>query len=245
MITLTELKAYIPIIDSDKDTVLNGFIQAAIADLNRLCNRTFRLGSFIEYFNGYGKSVYLKNTPIISVDAITYYDGSAYVNQFEGDISDHIEITNNEMFFNNRWLRRSRLKVEYTGGYKFLNGTGTVSILQGSIAVTGTGTLFTTEAIAGDYFLIGGERIKIASITNNTNLILSMSVSAGYSDKGYTITTVPEDLRNTFLEMSAFKYLRSGAGKDLLYKISDSTGAGFAPMPDWREVIDYYRVPGI
>lgn len=67
--------------------------------------------------------------------------------------------------------RTLRLKTERTL-------TGTVSVPLASTAVTGIGTLFTTELVVNDYIWIGGELCQVDAITNNLALVLK-SVSIG------------------------------------------------------------------
>ena len=63
--------------------------------------------------------------------------------------------------------------------------TGTVTFTNGSAAVTGSGTLFTTELVVGDILMLqaspGTVRGTVASITNNTSLTLTASASANSS----------------------------------------------------------------
>ena len=66
--------------------------------------------------------------------------------------------------------------IDLAGTYGILargtdTGGGSVSATEGSAAVTGAGTTFTTSA-AGNWILIQGRWYEIASITDNTNLTL-------------------------------------------------------------------------
>ncbi|MEP6737930.1 MAG: hypothetical protein ABJA70_20560, partial [Chryseolinea sp.] len=57
-----------------------------------------------------------------------------------------------------------------------VNKTGTITTSNGSLTVTGTGTSFTTELVAGDRLFNGANNVflgVIASITNNTTLLLT------------------------------------------------------------------------
>ncbi|MDP9041026.1 MAG: hypothetical protein M3N30_03530, partial [Bacteroidota bacterium] len=65
-----------------------------------------------------------------------------------------------------------------------VNKTGTITTSNSSLTVTGVGTVFTTELIAGDRLFNGANNILIGvvvSITSNTSLLLSnySTVSAG------------------------------------------------------------------
>jgi hypothetical protein len=64
--------------------------------------------------------------------------------------------------------------------------SGTVDISSACTAVVGTSTSFTTELNAGDIIKVFGEEIQIATITNDTNLVLAEAHSAGAIANTYT-----------------------------------------------------------
>ena len=51
--------------------------------------------------------------------------------------------------------------------------SGTVSVTQGSGAVTGTGTVFTNQLAPGDYIVIRGQSYRVLSIASDTSLYIS------------------------------------------------------------------------
>lgn len=55
--------------------------------------------------------------------------------------------------------------------------SGSLTFTNGSTAVTGSGTSFTTEVSANDYIYLNslGYAVKVASVTDNTNLVLSVN----------------------------------------------------------------------
>ena len=61
------------------------------------------------------------------------------------------------------------------------NGTGTIAITSGSATVTGTGTTFTTQLVAGYTITAGGVTGTIKSIESNTSLTLSANAAASGS----------------------------------------------------------------
>lgn len=63
-------------------------------------------------------------------------------------------------------------------------GTGTVSIPKDSTAATGTGTSFSSQFRTGDYIVVDGNSLKIASVNSNTSLTLV----SGYAPK-YAVTS--------------------------------------------------------
>jgi len=62
--------------------------------------------------------------------------------------------------------------------------TGSVSVTQNSTAVTGTGTLFTTELSVGSVINIGGVCNTVASITSDTALTLTRTYTAATAAGG-------------------------------------------------------------
>lgn len=69
---------------------------------------------------------------------------------------------------------------DYDKGYKAptsqANITGTVAVTQGSKDVVGTGTSFTSALAVNDTIEINGETRTVASITDNTNLVLDEEI---------------------------------------------------------------------
>ena len=61
-----------------------------------------------------------------------------------------------------------------------------MTVSAASKAVTGSGTLFTTQLNAGDFIKIGSQNVKVATITNNTTLTLEDNHTAGASGVTYT-----------------------------------------------------------
>lgn len=57
-------------------------------------------------------------------------------------------------------------------GYR--RGTGTVNVAVGGTALTGTGTAFATEAMAGGTFETLGLAVRIEAITSDTEITLSL-----------------------------------------------------------------------
>ena len=63
--------------------------------------------------------------------------------------------------------------------------TGTVAI-AGDTSVTGTSTLFTTELEVGDLIMVDGEIREVKTITDNTNIVVSVAFTGTASGKkGY------------------------------------------------------------
>jgi len=63
---------------------------------------------------------------------------------------------------------------------------GTISVTNGSAAVTGTGTAFTTELATGSIISISGVTYTVATITNDTTLTLTANYS-GATASGITV----------------------------------------------------------
>lgn len=79
------------------------------------------------------------------------------------------------------------------------NRTGTVTFTAGSAAVTGIGTLFTTELVVGDVLMLqtspGTVRGTVQSITDDENLVLTANASATASG-GYGRQYVPNTIND-------------------------------------------------
>jgi len=57
------------------------------------------------------------------------------------------------------------------------NATGSLVTTAGSATVTGTGTLFQTELVIGDYVLINKKRYQVKSVASNTSMTMEKSVT--------------------------------------------------------------------
>ena len=78
--------------------------------------------------------------------------------------------------------------------------TGTVAVTQGSLAVVGTGTLFTTEFAVGNTIVIGSETCIVATITDNLN----MTVDANITQTTASGLTIKLNTDKTFTSGGAF-----------------------------------------
>src|SRR3990172_2492131 len=105
--------------------------------------------------------------------------------------------------------------------------TGTVGFTNGSTAVSGTGTSFTTEIAVGDYIKNDADGMvgKVASITSDTALVLT-SVYAGASGSGAANKVV---LTLSFYVGSDVAHSMASQTIDILYAESvDLQSAPFA-----------------
>ena len=119
--------------------------------------------------------------------------------------------------------------------------TGTVSLTNGSTAVVGTTTLWTANAKAGDYvfFTSNSQRdlggwYKIASITNNTNLVLTQTYAGSTSGsenyiirKVFTATITDFWRSETFLKAQPGNadlwFATNGVDRVVTWNATDST----------------------
>lgn len=95
----------------------------------------------------------------IKVNPSIWYGSSNRVGMFDQQ---------NGMFFE---YDGSTLYAVWRNSVQQLNGT--VSVTQGSGAVTGTGTQFTSQLSVGDYIVIRGQSYKVLSIASDTSMFLS------------------------------------------------------------------------
>lgn len=130
MLALTELKTYLNVTDSSKDTLLQSCIDAAIRELEDFCNRRLTEGSYIEYADGNNKTeLYLRNTPINSITSIEYFDEyDTYEDLFTGTDtasnsililtqSNLIKLLKGYFFYKGC----KNIKITYTAGYDETN----------------------------------------------------------------------------------------------------------------------------
>ena len=120
-------------------------------------------------------------------------------------------------------------------GRATFNATGTVSTTIGSMAVTGVGTLFTTELAIGDRVVIGSEHRTVATITDATNITVGGN-SYTVANSGATMAVYSSLFR---LDDSAgnYKYIINDLGEIMIgdivtpnryqwYVKKDTTDAG-------------------
>lgn len=241
MISLAEFKNYLGLTTSDKDNILNTFINSAIDKINSECNRTFEKKDHTEYIScsqSYD-TLFLKNSPVNSVTSIQYYNGEEYTDLIDGSgdsIALNVENRTDYIVLRGYSAFMKDLKIVYNAGYKFITGTGTARGDEGSTTITGTGTLFSSEAAVNDYISINGYRYKITAIASNTSLTVSSAVPVDIGLNSYTISNVPDDVRNMLFKLASMMYLESGQGKDLLYKSSEGVGSGASESVSYKEL---------
>lgn len=67
------MKAYLGITDTSEDPLIDDWILAAQAQIERYCNRAFDSATYTQYYDGNNKrSIVLRNTPVTSVTSISY-----------------------------------------------------------------------------------------------------------------------------------------------------------------------------
>jgi hypothetical protein len=116
--------------------------------------------------------------------------------------------------------------------------TGTVSITNGTAAMTGTSTLFTTELKPGSFVIVGGVKYKVLSIASNTALTLTSNLE-GSTVTGGTITarlapthlSLPDARKAVFVDKTEADVKANkdkgitGAGWWIVNTYTDSSGA--------------------
>ena len=72
------------------------------------------------------------------------------------------------------------LAVNVDPGANYTTLTGTLTLTSGSTAVTGVGTLFSTQVAADDWIFISGQPpARVASVTSDTALVLYSTIDTG------------------------------------------------------------------
>lgn len=131
--TTAKVKAYLGITDSSEDTLIDDWILAAQAQIERYCNRVFDSASFTEYFDGNLKqSVVVRNPPVTTLTSVSYRkdndEWTAYastLHDFDANSGVVFFVTGGEEAFlaglEGRLPRfpqgKKGVRVVYTGGY--------------------------------------------------------------------------------------------------------------------------------
>lgn len=137
-----------------------------------------------DQFTGTGGTAAGSSVGTARVRGIEKHDASTYkvflfdVNMNAGKV---FERNVKQLFFNNSIFD---FTADVTPVLTQLSG----SVSSSGTALTGNGTKFTTELIAGDYIQIGTSKARIASVTDNNNAVLSSSLSSTNS-VAYRIAT--------------------------------------------------------
>jgi PKD repeat protein len=107
--------------------------------------------------------------------------------------------------------------------------TGTLSVANGKLKVTGSGTTFTTELVNGDSITIAGTTYKVLGVVSDTELIIS-KVYEGATASG--ITTIKSAKESPYSESLQFNNSSSEVFEDLTGTINvtnnDATVIGVA-----------------
>lgn len=262
MITLFDIKSYLKIDSSDYDTILGSCINSTQSRIENYCNRSFAYKTYTEYQDGNGlNTLYVNGYPVKSVSTLQYYDTTDYtykdIIDGTGDtILNSLAIKNDKLILRRSYLfplnelEPDNIKIVYTAGYKCLTGTGTISITIGTKTVTGVNTLFTTELEAGDKIQCEGQTLEVAAITNNTSLTVLDNANTSITSKNYRIKTVPSDLEQVALEMTALSFYDSPQGKGRLGIAAENVGSQASQSftfkeVDWKIILDKYSSPNI
>jgi hypothetical protein len=168
------------------------------------------------------------------------FDGDGYdVNIPFWSVIDFVSENNKGMIY----------RGDYNAAYNTPHLDSTNFVLSGSInptssrVVTGVGTLFTTEIVAGDTILVSGETRVVYEVTNNLKLIISEAFSDNVND------LTPERIRAAISTQVGDFYTVKGSGsfysrgvKDddlLIVKEADTqTEEGWNIFSNNKEAID-------
>jgi len=242
MISLAELKTYLDITDTVNDIFLNNCINSALGTFESECNRKLIRQTITENIYDYQiTDLLFLQSPIVSISSLKYFDGESYIDLIDGSgdtIANTIEINSGYAVIRKGYSFYGKdLQVSYTAGYKFQTGTGTITGTAGSSSVVGTSTLFSSEIIEDvDYISCEGERIKVDSISSNTALTLVSPFVSGHAGKTFTVSNVPEDLRQGMLKLSAMLFYESAQGQSLLIKSSEGVNSGSSMNMNYKEL---------
>lgn len=137
---------------------------------------------------------------------VVEFGGNLLLNEGIGEWLDLIAGTGSPTAFNNA---NAYLAVG-DGGPTAL--TGTLAVTNGSTAVTGTSTLFTTELAVGDYIYLNAQKTQlgeVASITNNTALVLTANYGGTTASGAAASKILNEVATQTDLQASSNKLYKA------------------------------------
>lgn len=248
IVSVAEIKSYLNIVDTTIDNELLTLINACQFQVENYCNRSLESNSISEIQLSSGnKSIYLNNSPITAISKIEIQQSD---NTWLEIDKTYISYINSRIFYTdgNTFLDDTIYKITYTGGYKSQTGTGTLSIAISTKAVTGVGTLFLAELVAGDKFICEGQSFIVDTITSNTVMTVISNASAAISGKSFVISNVPFDLKQTIIEMVAIAFKQSGiaGGSNTLGMSSVGEGGAIGITTsfkdyDWKLKVELYR----
>lgn len=123
-------------------------------------------------------------------------------------------------------------------------GAGTLAVTNGTSAVVGTGTTFTSFA-SGDIIVIAGVPYTISSITDNTHLTLSI-LYPGATASGLTYQRGGSSIQNVTTDTNGFYSFTGLANSSYVVKVTDTNGnvVGFGATWEKSEGLTSGSNPG-
>ena len=140
--TLAEVKEYLRTSGSSIGEDFNSLIEDTIIPavsllIEKQCSRTFGEATFVEYHDGGGDFIYVKNPPIMSVTSI-YQDEDWTWDSSHLEIS-YINFADNIGYKSGKWPYAVRsIKVTYIGGFVYLATPGSHIVLPNDIKYAAT-----------------------------------------------------------------------------------------------------------
>jgi hypothetical protein len=265
--TKEDVKVFLKISDSDKDTLITILIPAAQGLIEEYCNRIFEKGGVTEYSNGGVDRICLKRYPVTITELTpleVYEDGNR---EFEDDSlvdsTDYYVDTDKGIIYFDYLLEKTygAIKITYTGGY-------TVPITVASVnrkRVSNVATIETNGVhglTVGDNVLISGlsgtgynGTWLVASIPNTIHFTFANTGSneTEVADTGGTVTgdnpsntIIPQAIKQVCIELVSRK-LKTGVSGDIGL-VSKGTPGGISIafnqtdlLPEAKIVLDIFR----
>lgn len=228
MLTLTKFKAFldIPPERTEKDSLLQEFIDDAIGEADRIANRTLEFSEHTIYLDGSGSNILeLTEAPVQEVTELKYWNGEDYTDLLDaGDTLEDI--------------------VEYTGGFSvclkknYLFCKGVLNIM-----VTFTsGYKWADDWKTNTAYLVD----NLAVYNGNLYKCLTVHTSTGVFDNTKweiePALSTPADLEKAIKYNAAIMFYESPAGKNLFAKSSENLGGASSKGTnyDFKAMRDYY-----
>lgn len=189
MIAVSDIKAFLNITTTDKDSFFETCRIDAISQANSFCNRKLDYQLLTEYYNGNGKDIiYLDNFPVESVSSIEYYDTTTetFITLF--DTGDSVA----DIF-----LDETQGKIKLKKGYTFPEGENNIRIVYYA-GYKATKTSYTISNIAsritaatvtiGAHSLLSGTIVEMVNVSGFQNNPIGNYVISNVSGTGFDIT---------------------------------------------------------
>jgi hypothetical protein len=128
--TLAEVKEYLQTtgspIGTDFDSLIESIIIPSVSQMiEKYCSRTFGEATYVEYHDGGGDFVFVKNPPIVSITSIYEDDEWEWDSTHLVPATDYVSFITSIGYKSGKWPYAVRsIKITYIGGYVYTASAG-------------------------------------------------------------------------------------------------------------------------